>query len=483
MGWGSRLGRFRQPGRFASTLRADAARMRHSKLSSCTNQPLGHRMPESVSTRRVVITGVGLISPLGNSKQAFWDAISAGRSGVSRMEGLSPESFPFTCAGEAREFTGHIKDFGDLPKPLKVPIRKGLKLMCRETQMGVAAAQLAMADAQLESGSYDPERAGVIYGSDYMLSPPGEFIQAVKKTETPEKHVDLQAWGSEGLDEITPLWLLKYLPNMPASHIAIFNDMRGPNNSITHREAASYLALGEAFHTIQRGHADLMVAGATGTRVHPMKTIHTTMFEELAAGDGDPAGACRPFDLNRTGSVIGEGSCAFIVEDLAAAQARGATILGEIIGAGSSVVIKDRTPNRSKALANSMRATFADADRTPEDVGHINAHGLSTKTCDADEAQAITDVFGDRSSEVPVVAAKSYFGNLGAGSGNVELAASLMALADGNLFPVLNYETADPACPLAIVTDRATPAGDTILATSVTPQGQAASLLVAKFVG
>ena len=292
-------------------------------------------MPSSDSARRVVITGVGVISPLGNSKESLWEAINQGRSGVGPMESLSPDAFPFACAGEAREFTGHIKDFGDLPKELKVPIRKGLKLMCRETQMGVAAAQLAIADGGLDLSAYDPERIGVVYGSDYMLSPPEEFIAAVKKTETPEKHVDLKAWGSQGLDEITPLWLLKYLPNMPASHIAIFNDMRGPNNSITHREAASYLALGEAFHTIQRGHAELILAGATGTRVHSMKTIHATMHEELAAGNGDPAAACRPFDRDRSGAVIGEGSGALVVEELESAKSRGATIVGEIVGAGS----------------------------------------------------------------------------------------------------------------------------------------------------
>jgi 3-oxoacyl-[acyl-carrier-protein] synthase II len=437
-------------------------------------------MSPADQTRRVVITGVGLVSPLGNSKEALWDAICEGRSGVSQMESMSSDSFPFSCAGEAREFTGHIKDFGDLPKELKVPIRKGLKLMCRETQMGVAAAQLAIADAHIEPGSNEPERTGVIFGSDYMLSPPSEFIDAVKKTETPDKHVDIKAWGSKGLEQITPLWLLKYLPNMPASHIAIFNDMRGPNNSITHREAASYLALGEAFHTIERGHADMMIAGSTGTRVHPMKTIHTTMHEELATGNGDPAAACRPFDLNRTGSVIGEGSCALVLEELTAAQARGATILGEIVGAGSSVVIKDRTPDRSKSLANAMRAALADADCTPADVGHVNAHGLATRTCDADEAQAITAVFGEQ--QVPVVATKSYFGNLGAASGNVELVASLMALANGNLFPVRNFETADPDCPLNIVADKTTSAGSSVLATNVTPQGQAAAVVVKSYV-
>ena len=199
------------------------------------------------------------------------------------------------------------------------------------------------------------------------------------------------------MPQITPLWLLKYLPNMPASHLAIYNDLRGPNNSITLREASANLALGEAFRTIARGHADVMVAGATGTRVHPMKLVHTLMQEEVAGNGTDPTRASRPFDLNRSGMVLGEGAAAVVIEELETAKARGARIYGEIIGTASGTVVDRRgVAHRGQALANVMRATLRDAGATVDDVGHIHAHGLSTRTSDAEEAWAIHEVFGPR---------------------------------------------------------------------------------------
>ena len=228
--------------------------------------------------------------------------------------------------------------------------------------------------------------------------------------------------------QLSPLWLLKYLPNMPASHIAIYNDYRGPNNSMTLREAASNLAVGEAFRVIQRGHADCMLAGATGTRVHPMKALHAVIQEEIAPNGQDPQHASRPFDLNRSGMVLGEGAGAILMEELGAAQARGARIYAEIVGAGSSSVVdRSRVARRDKALCNAMRSTLRDANIAAADIGHINAHGLGTRSGDAEEAAAIREVFNGRSTSVPVTAAKSYFGNLGAGGGIVELIAGTLA--------------------------------------------------------
>jgi 3-oxoacyl-[acyl-carrier-protein] synthase II len=280
------------------------------------------------------------------------------------------------------------------------------------------------------------------------------------------------------MPQLSPLWLLKYLPNMPASHVAIFNDLRGPNNSITLREAASNVAVGEAFRTIVRGHAEVMIAGATGTRVHPMKAIHAIQTEQLAMNGVEPAKASRPFDLHRKGMVLGEGAAAVVVEELAHAQARGATIYGEIIGhASSQVTDQNSIAQRDRALANVMRMTLADADATTADVGHIHAHGLGTHSCDAEEATAIRQVFGTRADEVPVAAAKSNFGNLGAAGGLVELIGSLLAMQHGNLFPILNFQTPDPACPILAANPGMSP-GRSVLNLSVTPQGQASAILV-----
>ncbi|MCC7085568.1 MAG: beta-ketoacyl-[acyl-carrier-protein] synthase family protein [Pirellulales bacterium] len=438
-------------------------------------------MPES--NRRVVITGLGLVSPLGSSKEALWDALTSGRSGIGALEAVPSKFLPTHVAAEVREFTGDIENFGSLEKELKKAIRKGLKVMCRECQMGVAAAQLALADAGLVvgEGKYDPERTGCVFGTDYMLTMPEDFSAGINRCRDAAGAFEYDRWATEGMPQLSPLWLLKYLPNMPASHVAIYNDLRGPNNSLTHREAAANLAISEAYRTILRGSAEAMVVGATGTRVHPMKTVHAAQTEELVSNGVDPSRSSRPFDKNRSGMVIGEGSGAIIIEELATAKARGATIYGEIVGRGAShVADKHCVAKRDVALANVIRASLRSAEMAADEIGHIHAHGLSTRTCDVDEAKAIREVFDAATDQVPVTAAKSYFGNLGAGSGMIELISSVLALQHGKLFPILNYETPDPACPIAVAKPNGgeIPAGASFLNLNVTPQGQASAVLV-----
>ena len=431
------------------------------------------------SERRVVITGLGIISPLGDTHEALWDALSSRRSGVTRLTAVPSDFLPTSVAGQIPQFTGHVDDFGPLETDQKKAIRKALKVMCRECQMGVAAAMRTLHDARLKFDSYDPDRAGIVYGSDYMLSSPEEFSDGIKLCTDAARQFIYDRWGDEGMRQLTPLWLLKYLPNMPACHIAIYNNFQGPNNSITHREAAANLAVGEAFRTIQRGSADLMVAGATGTRIHPMKVIHAAQTEELASPEVEPEQAARPFDFDRTGMVLGEGAGAVLLEELNSAQTRGARIYAEVVGTSSSSVSnRHSVAHRAAALANVMRGAMRDAQMSPDEIGHIHAHGLGTRTCDAEESQAIHEVFGPRAQRVPVAAAKSYFGNLGSGSGTVELVASVLSLVEGHLFPTLNYETPDPDCPVAVVRDNSTPAGESFLNLNVTPQGQASCVIV-----
>jgi 3-oxoacyl-[acyl-carrier-protein] synthase II len=433
-------------------------------------------------TRRVVITGMGLISPLGSTPAELGAALAAGRSGVGPLAALPSEPLPSAFAAEARGFTGHIDDFGELEGTLKRNIKKNLKIMCREIAMGVASAQRALAHAGLSLGKYQPDRTGCVYGSDHIMTAPEEFSAGIAACRDASGNFQFGRWGDEGLKKVEPLWLLKYLPNMPGSHIAIYNDLRGPSNSITLREASGNLAIGEALSTIQRGAADAMVAGATGTRVHCLRTIHVVLQEEIAHGDS-PEKLSRPFDKNRNGAVLGEGAGAVVLEELEFAQKRGATIYGEVVGAGSSTVLaRDFTPRRDTALANVMRQALRAAKMTPEQIGHIHAHGLATKASDRDEAKAIVEIFGADASKTPVAAAKSYFGNLGAASGVVELIGSLLFLQEGRLFPTLNYETPDPECPLAIArVGKETPAGDSFLNLNVTPLGQASAVLVRKW--
>jgi 3-oxoacyl-[acyl-carrier-protein] synthase II len=427
------------------------------------------------STRRVVITGFGLISPLGNTREAFWSAIRNEQSGVAELRNLPGRSLPCPFGAECREFTGAIEEFGPLEKDLKRTIKKGLKVMCREIQMGVAAAQLALVDAQLAPGSFDPERTGCVYGCDYLVTVPEEFTDGIRNCTDSEGHFHFSSWGEKGLSKVDPLWLLKFLPNMPASHIAIYNDLRGPNNSLTLREASSNAAMAESYLTIQRGHADVMLVGATGSRIHPLKSVQVSLEEQVAVGD-DPTRLSRPFDRDRRGFVLGEGAAAIILEDYEYAKRRGARVLGEVVGWGSSTVVdRTGTPQRGRAIENVLRQALRTSGLTPETLGHVHAHGLSTQTCDREEAAAIAHAVGERAK---VVAAKSYFGNLGAASGLAELLASLCALNEGRLFRTLNYETPDPQCPVNVVHTADVPSGDSFINVNVSPQGQASAVAI-----
>jgi 3-oxoacyl-[acyl-carrier-protein] synthase II len=350
--------------------------------------------------------------------------------------------------------------------------------MCRESQMAVAAAQRALHHCGTAMTHHAPERFGCVFGSDYMLTLPEDFTASVATCRGADGSFDFQLWASNGMPQLTPLWLLKYLPNMPASHIAIYNDLRGPSNSLTLREASGHLAVGEAVVTIQRGAADIMVAGATGTRVHPMKTVHALQSEQVATGSDDPTTWSRPFDKHRRGMVLGEGAAVMILEELSHAQARGATIYGEILGhAARSSADRAGVGRRRQAVAHAMRRALEMAAVPAAALGHIHAFGASTATSDREEAEGIHDALGDAARTVPTVAAKSHFGNLGGGSGLVECVGSVLAMRHGELFPLLNHEVADEACGIRPAR-RGDPAGEVFVSTAVTPQGQSGSLVI-----
>jgi 3-oxoacyl-[acyl-carrier-protein] synthase II len=438
-------------------------------------------MYSASSKRRVVITGYGVICPLGNTPDALWSSLASGASGVRRLS--ATPKLPIAGGAECWDFaTGDINAFGPLDKNKQRTIKKNLKVACRDIQMGVAVAQVAMHQAGLKEGVYDPDRTGVVYGSDYMITLPDEFNDAVRECIN-NGQFSFDHWGDVGIKKVDPLWLLKYLPNMPACHIAIYNEMRGPNNSITIREASANLAVAEAMCTIQRGSADIMITGATGTRVHPLRGMHMLLQEQLATGD-DPARLSRPFDRDRNGLVIGEGAAALVLEDLECAKRRGVQIYGEIVGYGSSSVVAHNTIARcGQALENVMKQSLRSSGMKPDEVGHLHAHGLSTKKCDAEEATAINNIFGGRSKPIPVTAAKSYFGNLGAGAGLVELLASLMAINRKELFPVLNYNTPDPTCNINVAREFGESPGRSVLNVNVTPLGQASAILARAYEG
>ncbi len=431
-------------------------------------------MPENKT--RVVITGIGLISPLGNSYQQLWEHLANGKSGVGKLERVPSDSLPTNIAAEARGFTGVVDEYGELEKMQKRTIKKGLRLMCREINMGAAAAQHALADAKIGQGDIDPSRIGTLFGSDYIITEPYEFSRGVVRCLDDDQKFDFGQWADNGIGQVEPTWLLKYLPNMPASHVAIYNDLQGPSNSLTVREASANLAVAEAMTIIQRGTADVMLAGSTGSRIHPLRTVHVAMQEQVAEGNGDPEKASRPFDADRSGMVIGEGAGVLILESLEHAEKRGAGIVGEVLGySSSSVADRNGVADYKTALKNVMELSLETASLSTSDISHVHAHGLSTVNCDAQEAAAINEVFGE---QMPVVAAKSYMGNLGAGSGIVEAVASLMAIKNNELFPTLNYEKPDPDCPINVVAEKVPSPGDTFINVNVTPQGQASAVII-----
>jgi 3-oxoacyl-[acyl-carrier-protein] synthase II len=263
----------------------------------------------------------------------------------------------------------------------------------------------------------------------------------------PQGRFDFGQWGDKGLSEIFPLLMLKYLPNMPACHVAIARDARGPNNTITLGEVSSLLAIAEAARVIERGQADVMLCGGVSSRIHPLHWVRSTLGE-LSHREHDPAGACRPFDADRDGMVQGEGAASFVLESRRHAIARGAAVLGQLRGIASAFQPpKVHSPESESALHRAIRGALRSAGIDPSEIGHVNADGLSTVEDDRREARAIRDCLGD----VPVTAPKSYFGNLGSATGAVEMVASVLAFEAGVIPPTLNYERSDPECPVNVV--------------------------------
>ncbi len=334
------------------------------------------------------------------------------------------------------------------PKEFVKP-RKSLKVMTRDIQFGVTAADMACQSAGISAGAVEPERMGVVFGAEMMQCEPADVAAAFRDCLVDGKF-DFARWGAAAQDQIYPLWMLKYLPNMPACHIAIAHDARGPNNTIALGDVSSLLAIAEAARVIRRGHADVMVTGGTSSRVHPTTWVRNCISEFSRRSD-DPAGASRPFDADRDGAVHGEGAAAFILERRSFAEAQGARILARVVGQASAFESRHNCkPFSGVGIRRSIRQALRMSDIAAANIGHVNAHGLSTTSDDPAEAQAIHAELGD----VPVTAPKSVFGNLGAGGGAVEMLASVMALTEGMVPATLNYQRPDEICPVNVIHGR-----------------------------
>jgi 3-oxoacyl-[acyl-carrier-protein] synthase II len=334
-----------------------------------------------------------------------------------------------------------------------------------------------MNNAGLEKGGFEPERMGVILGSEMLYGELDELGEVFRHC-APQGQFQEDRWAEFAFKDLFPLWMLKYLPNMAACHISISHDARGPNNSIVEGGVSSLLAMGEATAAIQRGHADVMLAGGSGSFAS-FSCLPFRGWHHLSKWEGEPSAASRPFDARRSGIVPGEGAGMLVLEAREHAERRGAKVLSRIAGFASRFEAPGSpwASRSGRAIAQSIESALTIAGLGSSDVGHVNAHGESSIDQDRLEAQAISQTLGD----VPVTAIKSYFGDLGAGSGAVELIASILALQKGKIPATINYEEPDEACRVNVVQSSMQPSSRSVvvkLNQSLT--GHAAALVLAR---
>ena len=388
-------------------------------------------------TRRVVITGIGVISPIGIGAKAFWENLLAGKIGVRRIASFDPSGLPSQIAGEVPAFK--IGEY--VPKSY----RKATKVMARDIELAVVAADDAFKDAGLQTRAYaesptiNSTRFGCNIGAGLISADLNELTAAMHTARDGNK-LDLQRWGRDGMNQLTPLWLLKYLPNMLACHVTIIHDLKGPSNTITCAEASSHLAIGEAFRTIQRGDAECAVCGGAETKVVPMSLMRQILLRRVTELHNDsPADAVRPFDADATGTAVAEGGGLLILEEYEHAKKRGARIYAELIGFGASQDTYSVTePDPSgHSYGKAVGGALEDAGVGPKDVGLLVPHGLGIPSHDRAELAGLRRAFGEALSTVPLAPIKAQTGNIAAGSG-VDAATAVLALHHNRIPAAVN---------------------------------------------
>jgi len=380
--------------------------------------------------RRVAVTGLGAVTPLGNDVPTMWEAALAGRSGIDWIRSFDASEFPVRIAAE-------VKDFDATTAASPKEVRK----LDRNVLLALGAAREAMGDAALNG--FDPTRVGVVFGSAI-----GGFLGVM------EQHEVLQERGPE---RVSPNFLPNVLVDSASGQIAISLGIRGPNYAVVSACATGSHAVGEAAELIKRGDADVVLAGGTEACMHPLILAGFCAMRGLVAEEEEPARASRPFDATRAGFVMGEGAGVLVLEELEAARARGATIYAEVLGYGASNDAHHMAQPDPDAIGVSemMRAALRRASIEPERVGYINAHGTSTPLGDAAETKAIKDVFGEHAYDLAVSSTKSMMGHCFGAAGAIEAMMCVLAIHHGVLPPTINYREPDPVCDLDYVPNEA----------------------------
>jgi beta-ketoacyl-acyl-carrier-protein synthase II len=380
--------------------------------------------------RRVAVTGLGAVTPLGNDARSTWEAAVAGRSGVRFIESFDATGYPVRIAAEVCDFD-----------PTAVVGPKDARRLERNVVLAVAAAREAWEDAGVTG--IDPARAGILVGSAI-----GGVTGVLDQQEVLRER---------GPDRVSPWFLPNVLVDSASGQVAIDLGLRGPNYAPVSACATGSHAVGEGAELIRRGDADVVLAGGTEACMHPVILAGFCAMRGLVAEDEDPTVASRPFDATRAGFVMGEGACVLLLEDLERAQARGARIYAEILGYGTSNDAHHmaQPDPESVGVAEMMRAALRRAGLAPEAVGYLNAHGTSTPQGDVAETHAIKDVFGEHAYELAVSSTKSVMGHLFGAAGAVEAMMCVLAVGEGVLPPTINYRTPDPECDLDYVPNEA----------------------------
>jgi 3-oxoacyl-[acyl-carrier-protein] synthase II len=426
--------------------------------------------------RRVVITGMGCVTPLGVQVEDLWNNLVAGRSGVGRTTVFDASRFPTRIAAEVRGWS--LADEGE---------DEGRWQFCgRHTKFAAGAALQAMRHAGLPQGlPADPTRLGIYLGSGEGQQDFQAFTRMMMAAIEGES-LDVARFTKTGLESLHPLAEVEQEPNMPAGHLAALFDAQGPNLNCLTACAASSQAIGEAVEIVRRGEADVMLSGGCHSMIHPFGVTGFNLLTALSTRNDEPERASRPFDNDRDGFVLGEGAAMVVLEELEHAKRRGATIHGELLGYGSTADayrITDTHPEGRGASA-CITMAFEDAGLGPEAIGYVNAHGTSTDVNDRVETLAIKNVFGERARQTPVSSTKSMMGHLIAAAGATELIVCLLAIRDGLLPPTINYETPDPACDLDYVPNQVREARlDHALSNSFGFGGQNIALVAGRFRG
>ncbi len=396
--------------------------------------------------RRVVVTGMGCVTPVGNSISEMWAALQEARNGVRPISHFEAHSFPTTFAAEVRGF--QLSDYIDDANRFD---RAG-----RHIQFAIGAATQAVRDSGLLDTAFDPATFGVYLGAGEGQQDFPMFMKLIAESER-DGQVDLETFMKRGLEQLNPREEMEQEPNMPAGHLASLFNAQGPNLNCLTACAASSQAIGEATELIRRGDAEVMLTGGAHSMIHPFGLTGFSLLTALSTRNEDPAHASRPFDKDRDGFVLGEGAGMLIVEELDRAKARGAKIYGEILGYGSTADayrITDIHPEGRGAI-NCIKMALRDAGVNSDDVQYINAHGTSTAVNDRVETKAIKGALGDAAYKTPVSSIKSMMGHLIAAAGSVEAIVCLLSMRDGVIPPTINYETSDPDCDLDYIPNAA----------------------------